>query len=153
MIDMRMNIPSAGIGAGKGLALARCYPAPFDTDVLSRLERTVVALAVDEARRGICPPYGGSWPRLKRMVDLLLGRRSATALANARLDRLYRLAHAAARGGEKLTEFSEMPDEGAVKSGGIARIRCDKSVQPALNSRQFPNCSILEEGLKSAAHG
>lgn len=69
---------------------------------LSGIERTVIELARQEAgtRRASCAePRSRLMAKLRRLVDIVAGRRGPLPLANPRLEALRRFACSAATGG------------------------------------------------------
>ncbi len=80
-------------------------------DELSMIERTVIAVGAADARRGLwvaAKPDG----RLRRLTDLLMGRRTPIALADPRLDALRRFAQTAASGRERISDIRRVRDAG-----------------------------------------
>lgn len=119
MTELCVSFPSQPSPAPRGSA------AVADGDsLLSRVEREVIALAADDAGQGIFAMAPEGWSRLRRVLYLLLGRRSTTSFADPRLDQLYRFAHVAARGGEQLGDVRRLRDHGfgAAQVALVARI-------------------------------
>lgn len=78
---------------------------------LSALERTVIAIGAADARQGK-PILANPRSRLKRLADLVAGRRTPATLADPRLDALRRFAQVAATGRERIADLRRARDAG-----------------------------------------
>lgn len=80
-------------------------------NALSEIERTVVAVGAADARRGLDIIVGSTGP-LRRLTDVILGRRAPVELADPRLETLRRFAQVAARGRERIDHIRDMRHAG-----------------------------------------
>ncbi len=121
---------SAALSLAAPRPLAAPAPAPrartAPDGALSPLERTVIQVAAADARRG--PPLSDRALRLRRIVDLLLGRRPVRPLADPRLEALRRFAMRAALGRDRIGDMRSLRDAGFTLAQIVVASRLSRAV-------------------------